>query len=174
MKLENPEWAKVSPGPLPNSAVYSFLDLACGIAAQARIKQDVFEDFKSYFARDRYVRSSTESDAESDLRRLMGEAADNAPRFIAIFADACADFERMGYRVPSRDEINSSARYSAFYIDGDTVVHSRWVSEESAAPDVPPEPQRAIVEFSTMKFGNPDWVFDSPGLIPRDILDETR
>jgi hypothetical protein len=67
----------------------------------------------------------------------MYEAADNAPLFLATFADACADFKRMGYKVPSPDEINGSARYSGFYIDGETVVHSRWVRQERAAPEIP-------------------------------------
>ena len=39
---------------------------------------------------------------------------------------------------------------------------------------VPPEPPRAVIEFVAMKFGDPSWVFDSPGLIQRDILREAK
>jgi hypothetical protein len=176
VNLENPEWAKTSPGPLPHTTVYSFMDLAREIAAQARVKQDVFEDFKSHFARDGYSRSSTERDSEWDLQRLMDSATQNAPVFIATFAEACADFEKMGYKVPSTSTINRSLPYNAgFRIDGDTVVQTHWLKQENAPVfQVPPEPPRAIVEFAAMKFGDPGWVFDSPGLIPRAVLDETK
>jgi hypothetical protein len=47
MKLENQDWEKSSPGSLPDGAIYRFMDWARSIAAQARVRQDVFEDFKS-------------------------------------------------------------------------------------------------------------------------------
>ena len=57
----------------------------------------MFEDFKSYFAAGRYARSSTEHDAEWDLHKLVDDAAQNAPVSLAAFADACADFKKIGY-----------------------------------------------------------------------------
>jgi hypothetical protein len=176
MKLDNPEWETSSPGAMPDGIVYSFMDWARSIASQARVKQDVYEDFKSYFAGKNYVRSSTEHDAEWDLRKLMDEAAQNVPIFLARFAEACADFKKMGYRVPSTSEINRALWYGVgFSIDGDRVVQSRWMNQENAPVfNIPPEPPRPVVEFVAMKLGDPGWAFDSPGLIPRQILDETK
>ena len=93
MKLENQDWERSCPGSLPDGAIYRFMDWARSIAAQARVRQDVFEDFKSHFAPQSYSRSSTEYDAEWDLHNLMDAAAQNAPVFIATFANACTDFK---------------------------------------------------------------------------------
>ena len=176
MKLHNPEWERSPPGSLPDGAVYTFMNWARGIAAQARVRQDVFEDFKSYFAARRYARSSTEHDAEWDLHKLMDDAAQNAPVFLAAFADACADFKKMGYKVPTPDEVNDELAYRVgFAIEDDTVVQRFWMNQVYAPVfQIPPEPSRPVVEFAAMKLGEPGWAFDSPGLIPREILRETR
>jgi hypothetical protein len=106
----------------------------------------------------------------------MEDAAQNAPVFLARFAEACTDFKKMGYTVPSTHEINGALRYSVgFSIDGDTVVKCYWMNQENAPVfQVPPDPPRPVVEFVAMKLGDPGWAFDSPGLIPRDVLRETK
>src|SRR5438552_2636765 len=107
MKFENPDWRFESPGVLPDGALYSFMALATRTAAQGRV-QDILEDFKWRFSKGTSSRSSSASWAETDLRNYMSGAAKNAPVFIEMFTNACADIKDQGYDVPSIQTINTT------------------------------------------------------------------
>ncbi len=90
MKLQGP-WRFDSPGAMPPEAVREFDVLVGKVAAQGN-RWAILEHFKRYFAGAAGAtasRSSSESWAESDLDRLMSQAAENAPLFIEAFYDGC-------------------------------------------------------------------------------------
>lgn len=108
MKLEA-SWRFDSPGPLPREAVWAFDTLIGKIAAQGN-RWSILEHFKRYFAGasgGTSGRSSSESWAESDLSKMMGQAADNAPLFIEAFYDGCEALrDNDGLAVPNAGRIN--------------------------------------------------------------------
>jgi len=70
---------------------------------------DILEHFKTYFAHaagSSDNKSSSESWAETDLHRLMHEAAENPPLFIEAFYDACEALRGQGVAVPDVDRMN--------------------------------------------------------------------
>ncbi|MCP1375150.1 hypothetical protein [Dyella lutea] len=82
--------------PVPNGAIDEFFAFAKRVAAQGG-RQDVLETFKEHFAiaTDRiHNRSSSEAWARADLRTMMDEASENAPRFIEAFSDSCELIKR--------------------------------------------------------------------------------
>lgn len=85
MQME-PSWRFDSPGPLPPEAVRAFDTLIDKVVAQGN-RWRMLEHFKGYFGGS--GGSSSESWAESDLSRLVGQAAENAPLFIEAFYEAC-------------------------------------------------------------------------------------
>jgi len=90
MQLQGP-WRFDSPGAMPLEAVREFDTLVGRVAAQGN-RWAILEHFKGYFAGAAGAttsRSSSESWAESDLDRLMSQAAENAPLFIEAFYDGC-------------------------------------------------------------------------------------
>lgn len=88
------EWVFGSPGPLTDSAVVEFFDLATKISEQGD-SWTIVELFKTEFGS--VHRSSSESWAVSDLREAMGAAAINAPAFIGSF---WRGMERVQARTP--------------------------------------------------------------------------
>jgi hypothetical protein len=78
-----------------------FIDLISKVASQFESRYWAIEHFKKFFAQaadQEYSRSSNLSWAESDLETYMDRAANNAPRFIEAFYDACESLRR-----PHRD-----------------------------------------------------------------------
>lgn len=85
MQME-PSWRFESPGPLPPEAVRAFDALIDKVVAQGN-RWRMLEHFKGHFGGS--GGSSSESWAESDLNRFVGQAAENAPLFIEAFYEAC-------------------------------------------------------------------------------------
>jgi hypothetical protein len=85
MKME-PSWRFDTPGPMPLDAVRGFETLIDKVVTQGN-RWSLLEHFKSHFGGS--GSSSSESWAESDLNRLVGQAAENAPLFIEAFYEAC-------------------------------------------------------------------------------------
>jgi len=89
-----------------------FNDLISKIATQGS-RWDLLEHFKGYFARAvgrTPVWSSSEDWAETDLRYLMRDAAQNTPMFLEAFFEACDDLRKTGIDVPTVDAINRVCR----------------------------------------------------------------
>src|ERR1035438_9581689 len=87
----NNAWRFHSPASVDYRVVIEFSELIGKIAAQGD-RQEVLEHFKHYFAGAAGTTSSWSSSAswaDTDLQRHMGDAAKNAPLFIAAFYDAC-------------------------------------------------------------------------------------
>jgi hypothetical protein len=85
MKME-PSWRFDTPGQMPLEAVRGFETLIDKVVTQGN-RWSLLEHFKSHFGGS--GSSSSESWAESDLNRLVGQAAENAPLFIEAFYEAC-------------------------------------------------------------------------------------
>ncbi|HDZ75432.1 MAG TPA: hypothetical protein ENH55_22255 [Aurantimonas coralicida] len=85
MQME-PSWRFDSPGPMPIEAVRAFYTLIDKVVAQGN-RWRMLEHFKGYFGGS--GGSSSESWAETDLNRLVGQTAENAPLFIEAFYEAC-------------------------------------------------------------------------------------
>lgn len=104
-------WRFSPPGTgIPDLAVQEFLSLAKTVATQGD-RQSVLETFKSYFsmATDRtHYQSSSVGWAESDLQSMMHEAAQNAPRFIEAYCDACEAIRGRApdWTVPDHEIVN--------------------------------------------------------------------
>jgi len=82
---------------IPDGAIDEFFDVIRKLAKQLerRTQQDVLELFKSSFGETvgtTTISSSSLDWAETDLRRYMAQAAENAPLFIEAFYDACESF----------------------------------------------------------------------------------
>jgi len=106
----NGAWRFDSPGRIADDVSAEFSRLISRIAAQGDL-QVVLEHFKNYFAGAAGTTSnwsSSASWAETDLRRCMNTAAENAPLFIEAFYDACEALQRAHphYVVPDVDLIN--------------------------------------------------------------------
>jgi len=92
----DPQWRFRTPGTLSPPALWAFQTLVDRLVDPAA-PQRTLELFKRYFAAAAGEPHSTSSSApwaRSDLERLMGTAADNAPLFIEAFYDACQELER--------------------------------------------------------------------------------
>ncbi len=79
---------------VPHGAVSDFIDLIMTVSTQDD-RQDVLEHFKGYFCQASgmtHMQSSDVGWAETDLWRDAQLAAQNAPRFIEGFFDACQSF----------------------------------------------------------------------------------
>ena len=136
-------WRFDSPGSIPNGVVASFADLISKIVAQGNRKQ-LLEYFKSYFAGaagTSHYTSSNEDWAQSDLARLMDQAAENAPLFIEAFYNACEDLRarRSDIGLPNTERLNRIlAEQSAGYqIRPPNLVATRH-HEPIAVPERPP------------------------------------
>lgn len=79
-------WRFDTPGQMPLEPVRGFETLIDKVVAQGN-RWSLLEHFKSHFGGS--GSSSSESWAKSDLNRLVGEAAENAPLFIEAFYEAC-------------------------------------------------------------------------------------
>jgi TIR domain len=80
---------------IPPAALEEFLEVIGKVATQVDQRQQVLEHFKAYFGRAAGMTtgwSSSESWADTDLRRYAGEAARQAPLFIEAFYEACRSF----------------------------------------------------------------------------------
>lgn len=108
----------VDNGTIPNPLVNDVSELVYRIVAQGD-RHELLEHFKGFFARAAGVSdswSSSESWAETDLRRRMDEAAANAPLFIEAFYDACETLRSGELAVPDLPMLNSLlARYGLPY-----------------------------------------------------------
>jgi hypothetical protein len=96
---------------IATEAVDEFGQLIARTATQGR-RQEVLEHFKRFFcnaAGKTYMRSSEEGWAETDLRRYMDDAAENAPLFLEAFYDACDTISRVNeqYYAPDVNMINA-------------------------------------------------------------------
>lgn len=70
---------------------------------------EILETFKKYFAPiagESYSQSTSSAWATRDLERLMLEAGDNAPLFIATLHRACDEVRQLGAMVPDVDALN--------------------------------------------------------------------
>lgn len=146
MKFENPNWRYDSPGPLPDMALYRFVELASTTAAQGRV-QDILEDFKSRFPGENgYWKSSTAKYADDDLRRDMRLHSGNAPLFIEAFVNACADIREQGLDAPSIDSINFVLfqTKAGYQIEGDVIAARIWTATQDAQVDVRDEPHSVV------------------------------
>lgn len=85
MKMES-SWRFDTPGPMSPEAVRAFALLIDKVVKQGN-RWTLLEHFKSYFGGS--AKSSSESWAEADLQRLLGQTADNAPLFIEALYEAC-------------------------------------------------------------------------------------
>lgn len=86
-------WRFDTPGPIPDGVVDAFDELIGRIVAQGE-RRSLLEHFKGHFAGAAGVPhhySSSTSWAEDDLRRLLPQAAANAPLFIEAFYNACEE-----------------------------------------------------------------------------------
>ena len=124
----DPAWRFDSPGEMPVEACREFLGFACR-AAKLGDEWDILETFKRHFASaagESYVRSSTRSWANSDLERLMLDAADNAPLFLEALHDACGSARRIGATVPDVAALNRVLfkHEAGFVIDPPRIVRS--------------------------------------------------
>lgn len=138
----NGEWRFDSPGALPDGVAGAVDDLIGKIVAQGN-RRGLLEHFKSYFAGAAGVPhypSSSESWAESDLKKLMRLASENAPLFLEAFYDACESLRHGEPRIafPSWDRINRIlAEYGAgFRIQPPDLI----ATAEHAIVEVPERP----------------------------------
>lgn len=107
MKMEN-SWRFDTPGRMPPEAVRAFDTLMDRVIGQGN-RWSMLEHFKSYFGGS--GRSSSESWAESDLQRIMWDAAENAPLFIEAFYDGCEALRGDGtIAVPDAGRMNRILR----------------------------------------------------------------
>ncbi|WP_295626499.1 hypothetical protein [uncultured Nitrosomonas sp.] len=96
---------------LPTSVIEEFQAMISKVATQGDYRQGVLEHFKRHFCSatgTTHVRSSDESWAETDLKRIMHNAADNAPLFIEAFFDACSNLRNRSpeWFLPDHEMIN--------------------------------------------------------------------
>ena len=101
-------WRFNSPGELPDEACRELVSFATRIADQGDT-WEVLETFKRYFAPaggETYYRSSNCGWADTDLQRLMSDAARNAPLFIEAFYEACYAAKEVGVAVPDVATLN--------------------------------------------------------------------
>jgi hypothetical protein len=111
----NPQWRfkSLDDGDLkyraiPSAALDGFQNIISKIATQGD-RWDVLETFKYAFAKssgNSCVTSSSESWAETDMNRLMLQAAENAPLFLEAFYDACKDLTKRNVAVPDVQMLN--------------------------------------------------------------------
>lgn len=132
----DPVWRFNSPGELPLEASREFFGFACN-AATSGDEWRVLEVFKKHFAPiagESYVPSSNRGWATIDLERLMLEAGDNAPLFIATLHHACDEVGRTGAIVPDVDALNRVLlkHEAGFVIHPPRIVRSG--TETSAQP----------------------------------------
>ena len=95
--------------PIPNDVVHDIFDLIKRTAAQDGQYQRTLERFKSFFAPVSDAvnsRSSNAGWAETDLFRLMQDAAENPPLFIEAFYDGWEASHDRGLDVPDTDVMN--------------------------------------------------------------------
>lgn len=103
-----PSWRFDSPGPTPPEAVRAFDTLIDKIVGQGN-RWRMLEHFKGYFGGS--GGSSSESWAEADLNRLVGQTAENAPLFIEAFYEACEALRAEGgIAVPDVGRMNRILR----------------------------------------------------------------
>jgi hypothetical protein len=85
-------WRFTSPGPIAANVSNDFYNLIGKVVAQGNRRQ-LLEHFKTYFAGAAGMVSNWSSDegwADTDLRRYMDQATENAPLFIeAFYGCAC-------------------------------------------------------------------------------------
>ena len=135
-------WRFNSPSELPDGAFRELVSFATRIADQGD-EWDVLETFKSYFAPaagETYHRSSSCSWAETDLQRLMSNAAQNAPLFIEAFYEACCAVKEVGVAVPDVATINRvlTKHETGFEVHPPRLIRSgrETASEPVRAPSV--------------------------------------
>ena len=90
---------------IPDRAVDAFQDLISTVVMQGN-RRAMIEHFKGYFARasgSTHVQSSSESWADTDLWSYSRSAAENSPRFLEAFYDACEEL-REELREESADD----------------------------------------------------------------------
>lgn len=93
---------------IPQAALGEFGRLIDRVATQGN-RWDILEHFKRAFSRaagQAYVRSSSESWAETDMGSAMSQAAENAPMFLEAFFDACETLLGRGLFAPTAQMIN--------------------------------------------------------------------
>jgi hypothetical protein len=81
-------WRFTSPGPIAAGVSNDFYNLIGKVVAQGNRRQ-LLEHFKTYFAGAAGMVCSDEGWADTDLRRYMDQATENAPLFIEAFYGAC-------------------------------------------------------------------------------------
>ena len=87
----NGAWRFDSPGPIASDVSHEFYSLIGKVVAQGN-RHSLLEHFKSYFAGAAGMVSSVSSSAswaDTDLRKYMEYAEENAPLFIEAFYAAC-------------------------------------------------------------------------------------
>jgi hypothetical protein len=127
-------WRFDSPGPIPDGVVDAFADFINKICAQGERKA-LLEHFKGHFARatgQPHYGSSSESWAETDLQRLIAQAAVNAPVFIEAFHDACEKLRGLYPKmaIPDAGRINRvlAEKGAGFEIQPPNLVSTRQQS----------------------------------------------
>lgn len=93
---------------VPQAALGEFNRLIERVATQGN-RWDILEHFKRAFSRaagQAYVRSSSESWAETDLSSAISETAENAPMFLEALFDACETLGGRGLVAPNAQMIN--------------------------------------------------------------------
>lgn len=139
MKFEDDDWRFESPGETPSRLVSAVSSIVGRIATQGDAR-DVYEHFTHYFARaagTAATASSSTSWAETDMFRLMEDAATNAPLFIEGFVDGCDALAIRGLAVPKMPRINRLLEESqSVYriVDGSIVKASQTPAAKQADP----------------------------------------
>jgi TIR domain-containing protein len=133
--LQDERWRQHSPSSLNDRAWFDLYGSAEAAARAGRHQQDILEEFKWCFSERAWKKRSCAKDAETDLYRLMREAARNAPVFIAHFAEACSAVREQGYHAPTIRDINEilSRAGAGFQIERDTVVRRDWIANAEYA-----------------------------------------
>jgi hypothetical protein len=136
----NGEWRFTSPGPIASEVSNDFYNLIGKVVAQGN-RQRLLEHFKSYFAGAAGMVSNWSSDegwADTDIRRYMEQATENAPLFIEAFYGACVSLASDDIHTPDVAMINQIlAKHDAGYkIEFPDLVALR--EQTSIAVEVPP------------------------------------
>lgn len=137
----NPDWDYQSPGPIPDSVHFGFLEIINRVAGRGPAK-DVYDHFKGYFASAAGTSagsSSSESWAVHDLENYMRGASSNAPLFIDAFVTA---WMKLGERnvslpPPNIDHVNKllADADAGYQIRESRIVPPRW-SNRCLSPSV--------------------------------------
>ena len=146
----DPGWRFQSPAHLPSQAVWAFQALISRLTDPGAPRRTL-ELFKRYFAAaagEPYSSSSNASWAQTDLERLMGSAAENAPLFIEAFYDACKHLEGTGQAPPLPLAVVNrllAEHETGFKIEPPDLVATRAIPPVAVEVDAPSLDEEALL-----------------------------